>query len=65
MKRIGALLVLAAAAAAGELEDKFQEKLAKDFARNAEWMTDFDAAKAKAKETGLPIFAYFTRSYAP
>ena len=65
MKRIGALLVLAAVAAAGEMEDRFQAKLDKDFAKNAEWTTDFDAAKAKAKETGTPIFAYFTRSYAP
>ena len=29
------------------------------------WTTDFDAAKAKAKESGKPIFAYFTRTYAP
>ncbi len=28
------------------------------------WITDFAAAKAKAKETGKPIFAYFTRTYA-
>ena len=29
------------------------------------WITDFDAAKAKAEATGKPIFAYFTRTYAP
>ena len=29
------------------------------------WITDFAAAKAKAKETGKPIFAYFTRTYSP
>lgn len=61
----GFLLALAAAAAAGELEDAFEAKLEKDFAKNAEWTTDFDAAKARAKEAGKPIFAYFTRSYSP
>jgi len=29
------------------------------------WITDFDAAKAKARQSGKPIFAYFTRTYAP
>ena len=29
------------------------------------WITDFAAAKAKAAETGKPIFAYFTRTYSP
>lgn len=29
------------------------------------WITDFDVAKATAKKTGKPIFAYFTRTYAP
>ena len=29
------------------------------------WITDFDAAKAEAKRTGKPIFAYFTRTYSP
>ena len=28
------------------------------------WITDFAAAKAKSEETGKPIFAYFTRTYA-
>lgn len=61
----GVLLALAAAVAAGEMEDRLEEKLGKDFVKNAEWTTDFDAAKAKAKESGKPIFGYFTRSYAP
>ena len=59
------LLALAAAVAAGEMEDKLEEKLGKDFVKNAEWTTDFDAAKAKAKESGKAIFGYFTRSYSP
>ncbi len=61
----GILLALAAAAAAGEMEDKLEKKLSKEFVRNAAWMTDYDAVKAKAEETGKPIFAYFTRSYQP
>ena len=64
--RAGAvLLALAAAAGAQDMEDRFKEKLAKDFVKNAAWVMDFDEAKAKAKETNKPIFAYFTRSYSP
>ena len=29
------------------------------------WITDFDLAKEQSKKTGKPIFAYFTRTYAP
>lgn len=29
------------------------------------WTTDFATAKTKAKESGKPIFAYFTRTYSP
>ncbi len=57
------LLLLSALATAGDLEDKLDEKLKKEFVGNAAWTTDFEAAKAK--ETGKVIFAYFTRSYAP
>lgn len=59
------ILLLSAVAAAGEMEDKLDEKLKKEFVANAAWTTDFDAAKAKAKEEGKVIFAYFTRSYQP
>ena len=57
--------LLATTAFAQGMEAKLQEKLAKDFVKNADWVTDFDAAKQKAKESGKIIFAYFTRSYAP
>jgi hypothetical protein len=60
-----ALLALATIASAQDMESRLEEKLAKDFVKNADWVTDFDAAKAKAKESGKLIFAYFTRSYAP
>ena len=41
------------------------EKLGEAWIKNANWITDYDAVRAKAKETDQPIFAYFTRSYAP
>ena len=40
-------------------------QLAKPFAKNVAWETDYDAALLRAKEDGKTIFAYFTRSYAP
>ena len=40
------------------------EKLGKRVFSLAEWSADFDAAMAGAAETGKPILAYFTRSYA-
>ncbi|MCA8941806.1 MAG: hypothetical protein KDB80_04535 [Planctomycetes bacterium] len=41
------------------------EKLAKAFLKNGDWITDYDAAKKRATESGKLIFGYFTRSYAP
>ena len=60
-----ALLALATIVSAQDMESRLEEKLAKDFVKNADWVMDFGAAKAKAKESGKLIFAYFTRSYAP
>ncbi len=40
------------------------EKLAKEVFKKASWVVDYDAARRRAKESGKPIFAYFTRSYA-
>jgi hypothetical protein len=60
-----ALLALATIVSAQDMESRLEEKLAKDFIKNADWEMDFDAAKAKAKESGKLIFAYFTRSYSP
>jgi ribosomal protein S17E len=65
LRAAAALLALAAAAGAQDMEDRFKEKLAKDFVKNAEWVLDYDEAQKKAKETKKPIFAYFTRSYSP
>ncbi len=47
-----------------QLVELRKEKLAKTVFHQAPWVVDFDAARAEAKKTGKPIFAYFTRSYA-
>jgi len=70
MRQIWAAIALAAAASVAaaqepEMQAKLEEKLAKEFVSKAAWELDFDKARAKAKETGKLIFAYFTRSYAP
>jgi len=58
-------LALPAAAAPSSLEEKLAAKLEEPFLRNAAWETDYDKALARAKESGKPVFGYFTRSYAP
>ena len=64
-----ALLVLATLApsvrAEGEdpLVQKRDAKLSEAWIKKAAWFTDYGKAKAEAKATGKPIFAYFTRSY--
>jgi hypothetical protein len=40
------------------------EKMAKDVFTKAAWTFDYDKARAEARKSGKPIFAYFTRSYA-
>jgi hypothetical protein len=65
------LLALVAAAAAQAIPDQqalqanLEKKLAKPFVKNAAWILDFAEAKRKAKELEKPIFAYFSRSFAP
>lgn len=48
-----------------ELKQRFEAKMAEAWIENANWETDYDKARAAAKESGKLIFAYFTRSYAP
>ena len=55
----------AGTASAQSMEENLEAKLAKPFAKNVAWETDYDAALLRAKEEGKSIFAYFTRSYAP
>lgn len=48
-----------------DLKERFEAKLKKPFLSAAPWITDYDAAKKDALESGKLIFGYFTRSYAP
>lgn len=47
------------------LKQKYQDKLSHEFVSFGGWITDYDAARAKAKADGKPLFVYFSRSYAP
>lgn len=48
------------------LEQQYQAKLAERWVQASPWVVgDLDEAKRQAAERGVPIFAYFTRSYAP
>ena len=47
------------------LIEKRNAKLDADFLSFTDWITNYETARATAKETGKPIFAYFTRSYSP
>ncbi len=63
---LAAASLAGSACAQGSQEDlvaKREAKLAADWIKLADWVLDYDEARAKAKETGKPIFAYFTRSY--
>ena len=55
--------------AAAQSDDVFKErrdkKLAEAWVKKAPWILDYDKAKAESAKAGKPIFAYFTRSYAP
>ncbi|MBK8098199.1 MAG: hypothetical protein IPK26_13890 [Planctomycetes bacterium] len=63
------LLFAASAVAQGPSQDQLKankaEKLKKEFATAAPWITDYDKAREEAKKSDRLIFAYFTRSYAP
>jgi hypothetical protein len=47
-----------------EMKASFAAMQAEPWFTDGAWITDFDTAKQKAAETGKPIFAYFTRTYA-
>lgn len=68
---IGALLgvllsnsLLAQQPTPAELSQWRQARLQKPVFQQNGWGTDFDRARAASKQSGKPIFAYFTRSYA-
>ncbi len=58
-------ILLPATANAQTMEQRRDQKLAQPFLENGDWVTDYDEALEQAKETGKPIFTYFTRSYSP
>lgn len=49
----------------GELIKARDAKLAEEWLKKADWITDYDKAREEAKKSGKLIFAYFTRSYSP
>lgn len=58
-------LVSAGEPSQDELKKKKEEVLKDAFLKKAPWILDYDKALAEAKKTGKPVFAYFSRSYAP
>ncbi len=67
MRKLNTLAVFAAltsAAYAQTMEERRDKKLAEPWVTFVNWVTDYDKALAESKESGKPIFAYFTRSYA-
>lgn len=66
---LGALLLAVGFAApamaqGGDFQTKLDKKLAEKWINDPAWITDYDEALKKSKETGKPILGYFTRSYA-
>lgn len=47
-----------------DLKHRKEHKLASKFLEKAQWFTDYDAARAAARQRSQLIFSYFTRSYA-
>lgn len=47
-----------------KMEEQYAAKVAEPWFTNNGFTDDYDVARQRAKETGKPIFAYFTRSYA-
>ena len=48
-----------------QFKSRLEEKLSHKFIEYGGWMTDYDAARARAKKEGKVLFVYFSRSYAP
>jgi len=62
---LAATALTAAAEDQEELKKRRDAKLAGEWLKKNDWITDYEEAQARAAETGKPIFAYFTRSYRP
>lgn len=65
---IAGISVLAAALPAQKSQDDLiaerDKKLAKPVFQKANWILDYDEARAEAKKQGKFLFTYFSRSYA-
>ena len=61
----GVLSVFVGLASGQSMEERRDQKLAEPWLKAANWITDYDKALEASRETGKPIFAYFTRSYSP
>lgn len=48
-----------------EFKKKLDDKLKKPFFKKANWILDYDQARAEAKKANKVIFTYFSRSYSP
>lgn len=46
-----------------ELIQARDKKLAEEWLKKADWITDYDTALEAAKKSGKPIFAYFTVTF--
>ncbi len=56
-------VALPAQATQAKLIEARSAKLAKPVFKKADWLFDYDQARARAKEEGKLLFTYFTRSY--
>ncbi len=61
----GVLSICVGLANGQSMEEKRDQKLAKPWLKAANWITNYDEALEASRESGKPIFAYFTRSYSP
>lgn len=52
-------------AAGGKYETRLAQKLQEPWLSKAQWYTDYEQAVSAAQLASKPIFAYFTRSWAP
>ena len=59
------LAVLATTVAAQSNEEKYQQKLKKDFVSTVSWIQSLENATAQAAKEDKLILGYFTRSYSP
>ena len=69
MRSLAAGLILVPTAPVEEpqedLKRSYEHKLSLEFIEYGRWITDYDEARAQAREEDKVLFVYFSRSYAP